>query len=57
MYAVSDQLSTTENVTKLEKRGHLHSKKVDTVHIIRSIDISKVVHPLFVPLGHGTIGD
>ena len=55
--AVSDKLSTTEKVTKLEKRGPLHSKKVDTVHIIRFIDVSKVVHPLFVPLSQGIIGD
>ena len=57
MYAVSDKLSTTENVTKLEKRVPLHSKKVDIMHIIRLIDVSKVVHPLFVPLSQGTIGD
>ena len=57
MYAISDKLSTTKNITKLEKRGSPHSKKVDTVHIIRFIDVSKVVHPLFVPLSQGTIGD
>ena len=42
MYAVRDKLSTTKKVTKLKKMGPLYSYKVDTVHIIRFIDVSRL---------------